>query len=208
VLNAGKSSGCQKTNGLVDHVLVRGSPQPRWADAGMALSFAEFSDQESPAGFEDPVHLDDGSLLIILSYVVQGEGARHRVEAGVSEWKPLRESGLKVCRQSMPAGSRRCQLDHLSGCIDPIDGPGRSYSRGEHHRQTAAAAPNVENAITVSQLQIVSEHRPESPSPWPEQPDCQVVDPRPVDRMIAAGVMCMAMNHRNLLGSSTLALTR
>jgi hypothetical protein len=29
-----------------------------------------------------------------------------------------------------------------------------------------------------------------------------------VDRMIAAGVMCVAMNHRNLLGSSTLALTR
>jgi hypothetical protein len=138
----------------------------------MALSFAEFGDQEPPTRLEDPVHLGDCGLLIILSYVVQGEGARHRVEAGVSERKPLRESGLKVCRQSMPAGSRGCQLDHLSGCIDPIHRSGRSYSRGEHHRQTAAAAPHVENPITVSQLQIVSEHRPESPSPWPEQPDC------------------------------------
>ena len=172
VLNAGKSSGCHKTNCLVDHVLVRGSPQPPWADAGMALSFAEFSDQESPTWFEDPVHLDHCGLLIILSYMVQGEGARHRVEAAVSEWKPLCESGLKVCGQSLAAGSRRCQLDHLSGCIDPIYRPGRSHSRGEHHRQTAAAAPYVENPITVSQPQIVSEHRPESPSPWPEQPDC------------------------------------
>ena len=65
---------------------------------GVVLS--EFGEQESPAGFEDPVHLGNCSLLIILSYVVQGEGARHRVEAGVSERKPLRESGLKVCRQS------------------------------------------------------------------------------------------------------------
>jgi hypothetical protein len=138
----------------------------------MALSFAEFGDQESPAGFEDPVHLDNCSLLIILSYVVQGEGARHCVEAGVGERKPLRESGLKVCRQPMPACSRRCQLDHLSGRIDPIHRSGRGYSRGEHHRQAAAAAPHVENPITGSQLQIVSEHRPESRSAWPEQPDC------------------------------------
>ena len=35
---------------------------------------AEFGEQESPAGFEDPVHLGNCSLLIILSYVVQGEG--------------------------------------------------------------------------------------------------------------------------------------
>jgi len=83
----------------------------------------------------------------------------------------LRESGLKVRRQSMSAGSRRCQLDHLRGCIDPIHGSGRGYSRGEQYRQAAAAAAHVENPITVSQLQVVSERRPQSPSAWPEQPD-------------------------------------
>jgi len=85
MLNAGEPSGRHEAKCFVDHALVGGAPQPPWANAGMALSVAEFGEQESSAGFEDPVHLGNCSLLIILSYVVQGEGARHRVEAGVTE---------------------------------------------------------------------------------------------------------------------------
>ena len=170
MLNAGKSSGRRKTNCLVDHVLVGGSPQPALANAEWRCPSRNSAIKSRPPGLRTRCICGDCGLLIILSYVVQGEGARHRVEAGVSERKPLRESGLKVCRQSMPAGSRGCQLDHLSGCIDPIHRSGRSYCAANTFARRPLPHPTSRTRSPSPQLQIVSEHRPESPAAWAEQP--------------------------------------
>jgi len=189
----GESSGSDQTESLVDHVLVSGSAQP--SQTAMSMSATEFGDQEPSTRFEHPVHLFDCSLLIILSYVVQDEGARDRVEGGIRERKVLCEGDLEACRQSTFAGSAGRQVDHLGSGINPVHRAARRHPCGKHHGKAPGAAAHIENPITDSELKIVSEHPAESASASPAQAGSHVVQPRPVNRLVAAGVMGMAVNH-------------
>jgi hypothetical protein len=52
-----------------------------------SCSLLEFSDQQSATGLQRPVHLGNGSLLIILSNMVQSQSAGDRVKHCVRKWK-------------------------------------------------------------------------------------------------------------------------
>ncbi len=97
--NVYESRCADEAERLVEHVLSR-MPKPSRADMPTPLALVELGDQEPPSGFEHPVHLLDCRLLIVLSHVVQSEGARDGVEGSVREREVLRESDLETRRCS------------------------------------------------------------------------------------------------------------
>jgi hypothetical protein len=91
----------------------------------MPLPLMELGDEESSAGFEDPIHLGDGSLLIIFGHVMQCERAGDGIEGGVSERELLREGDLEVRRHSVFVGSGGGTVDHLGAWVNAVNRAGR-----------------------------------------------------------------------------------
>src|SRR4029453_7316258 len=90
-------------------------------------SLLEFSDQQSATGLEHPVHLGNGSLLIILSDMVQSQGAGDRVKHCVRKWQMLGVADLEAHRYAMFARLRSCPADHLWTRVNAGDRAGRSH---------------------------------------------------------------------------------
>ena len=127
-------------------------------------------DQEPSAGFQDPVHLSDGSWLVILSHMVQSEGARDRVEAVIGEREVLRERDLEGRRHSTPARLAAGAVDHLGCCIDTIDRAGGCHPLGEENRKAARATAHIEDAVAWLELKIISQHGAEALPRRPSNP--------------------------------------
>ena len=77
------------------------------------LSLVELSDQEPSIGFQHPVHLCDGGRLVVLSDVVQSEGAGHRVEGVVREREVLRERDLEADRGDLSQAGNLATEEHV-----------------------------------------------------------------------------------------------
>ena len=124
-------SGCtDKTERCVEHVHPR-TPKPSRAGRPTPLALVELGDQEPSMRFQHSVHLADCSPLIILSYVMQCEGACDGVEGRIRKRKLLRESDLEGRRCSSLACPAAGTVDHLDCCINAVDRAAGCYAFGE-----------------------------------------------------------------------------
>ena len=153
------------------------------------LSLVELSDQEPSIGFQHPVHLCDGGRLVVLSDVVQSEGAGHRVEGVVREREVLRERDLEPRRHAALARQAAGTVDHLCCCINAIDRAGGCHPIGEDDRKATRPAARIEDPIAGLELKIIGQHRVEALTAPAEQPDPEVVKTRPADEPVVAVVM-------------------
>jgi hypothetical protein len=141
----------------VEHVLA-GMPKPSWTGVTTPLAFVELGDQEPSMRFQHAVHLAYCSPLIVLSHVMQREGACDGVKGGVRKGKLLRKSNLEGDYHASLACLTAGTVDHLDCCIYAVDGAGGSYPLGERDCQTARSTANVEDMVARPQLQIVDDH--------------------------------------------------
>lgn len=176
---------------FIEHVFS-GTPKPSRAHMAGTWTLVKLRDQEPPAGLQDPVHLSDGSWLVILGHVVQSEDARDRVEDLIGERKILRERDLEGRGHSPPARLAAGAVDHLGCCIDAIDRAGGCHPLGEENRKAARATAHIEDAVPWLELKIFSQHGAEALPATAEQPDPEVVKARPADEPVAAVVTGMA----------------
>jgi hypothetical protein len=145
---------------LVEHVLAR-MPKPSWAGKPTPpLALVELGDQEPSMRFQHSVHLSDCSRLIVLSYVVQCQGACDGVEGAIRKRKLLRESDLEGSHYASLARQAASTVDHLDCCVDTVDRAGGSYSLGENKSKAARSATHIEDSVAGPKLQIVGDHRP------------------------------------------------
>jgi hypothetical protein len=153
------------------------------------LSLVKLSDQEPSIGFQHPVHLCDSGRLVVLSHVVQSEGARDRVECVLREREVLRERDLERRRHSAPARLAAGAVDHLCCWVDAIDRAGGCHPLSEGDRNAARAAAYIEDPVARPELKIISQHGVEALPSAAEQPDPEVVNTRPVDEPVVAVVI-------------------
>jgi hypothetical protein len=130
--------------------------------------------------------------LIISSDMMQDQDAGHRVEGVVGERKVLGIGDLKARGDALLARFGSRSLDHLWAGINAIGRAARRHPLGEKSGQTARATTDVENMITSSNLQIVSEHRPKSAAAAAQQPSGHVIEPCPVNEPVTVVVMATA----------------
>ena len=154
-------------------------------------SLVKLSDQESSVWLQHPIHLSDGGRLVVLSHVVQSEGARDRVEGVIRKREVLREPDLERRWHSALARPAAGAVDHLDCCIDAVDRAGGCDPFGEDVRKATRAAAHIENAVAGLELKIIGQHRAEALPAPAEQPCPEVVDTRPADEPVAAVVMGM-----------------
>ena len=164
----------------------------------MPLFLVKLGDQQPSAGFEDPIHLVNCGQLIILSHMMQSQNARNRIEGSISEREVLCERDLEGRRYSALACSAGSAFDHLGCRIDAIDRAGGSHAFSEDDRKAASTAAHVEHLISGLQLKIIGHHGAQTTSP--AQPGPQVVDPCPVDELVATVVIGTAggVDHRDV----------
>ena len=155
------------------------------------LSLGELGDEESSIGLEHPVHRFDSGVLLVLSHVVQSEGARDRVEGGVREREVLRARDLERCRYSAPARPAAGAIDHLNCRINAVDRAGGCHPFGEDDRKATRAAAHVQDPIAGLELKIVGQRGAEALPASAEHPRPEVVDTRPADEPVVAVVMGM-----------------
>jgi hypothetical protein len=192
-------SGClDEPERLFEHVLSR-MPKPSWTDMPTAWALVKLGDQEPSTGLEHPVHLLDRSPLIILSHMMQGEGAPNGVEGRIRKREILCEGHLEGDRCSPFACLAACPVDHLGCCINAVNRAGGCYPLGENARKAARAAADIEDPVTGPKLKIVSQHPAQTISTPSKQPVPQVVEACPVDEPVAAVVIGVAggMDHRH-----------
>ena len=142
---------------FVEHVFS-GTPKPSRANMASPWSLVKLRDQEPSIGFQHAVHLSDSGRLVVLSHVVQSEGARDRVEGVIREREVLRERDLERCRHSAPARLATGAVDHLGCCINPVDRAGGCHPLCEDDRLAARAAAHIEDAVAWLELKIISQH--------------------------------------------------
>ncbi len=160
----------------------------------------KLSDQEPAARFEHSIYLLDRGQLIILSDVMQSQGAGDRVEGSIRKRQVLRERYLEGRRESALARPAAGSLDHLGCWIDAVDRAGSSHTLCEDHRKAARPAAHIEHLISGLQLKIISQHGTHPVPTSPEQPTRQVVDPRPVNEPVMTVVISTAgsVHHRDV----------
>jgi hypothetical protein len=148
---------------LVEHVDSR-MPKPSWTGVPTPWAGVKLSDQEPSAGREHPVHLLDRSWLIVLSYMVEREGARDGVEGGIGKRQVLGEGDLEGTRYAPFACLAAGAVDHFDGCINAVNRPSRCYPLRKDAGKAARAAADVEDSVTGPELQIISQHRAQTVS--------------------------------------------
>jgi hypothetical protein len=123
-----------------------------------AWAFVKLSDQEPSTGLKHPVHFLDRSPLIILSHMVQREGAPNGVERGIRKREILSEGDLEGGRCSPFACLAAGPVDHLDCCINAVHRAGGRYPLGKDAGKAARATADIEDPVTGPKLKIVSEH--------------------------------------------------
>jgi hypothetical protein len=183
---------------FVEHVLSRMPKPSRAWTSSLSRSLVELSDQEPSARFEHPVHLLDCGQLIILSDVMQDQGARERVEAPIRKRQVLRERDLEAHRYSALARPAAGALDHLGCWIDAVHRAGRSHTLSENDRKAASPAAHIEHLISGPQLKVISHHGAHTVPASPEQVSPQVVETGPVNEPVTTVVISTAgsVHHR------------
>ena len=151
-------AGCpDEAEGLVEHVLSRMS-NPSWTGMPTTWAFVELSDQEPSTRLEHPAHLPDRGPLIILSHMVQREGAPNGVEGGIRKRKILCEGDLEGDSYSPFACLAASPFDHLDCCINAVHRAGGCYSLGKDAGEAAWATADIEDPVAGPKLEIVSQH--------------------------------------------------
>jgi hypothetical protein len=193
-------SGClDEAECLVEHVLFSRMPKPSWTGMPTPSALVKLSDQEPSTGLKHSVHLLDRSRLIILSHMVQREGAPNGVEGGIRKREILCEGDLEGGCCSPFACLAAGPVDHFNCCINAVHRAAGCYPLGKDAGKPARATADIEDPITGPKLKIVSQHLAQTVSTSTEQAVPQVVEACPVDEPVAAVVIGMAggVDHRH-----------
>ena len=100
--------------------------------------------------------------MVVLSDVVQSEGACHRVEGLICEREVLREGDLEPRGHSALARLAAGAVDHLCCGINAVDRTGGCDPPREDDHKAAGATAHIEDPVATLQLKIIGQRGAES----------------------------------------------